>query len=328
MRSKCPIKELLQFIKDTKNNPQNKIPQKILKHAKTCEKCSEILGKPELWDAFININETLNNTSKQNDLLIVTPKTRKNEYKNIKEGMVCRIKIDNTLNFAFVLITDVSNLNENGFIRISPIAVSPQDEDIDFETDIIIPASNMPNGLPSLIEWWNDRPILANSINKVLGSISTDDYKKIKQELVNQPRMSKSTKSVLIFREIEKNKGNQMSASFFDKFVSEESIAKETICVRIFDLFPTNEELKLAAASKDIYTVLKEYLKNNYPDDYEATKIDDGSNSFTISSVKGKEFILEITDKNNKIEEIKSNPKGKLYLKEGLEDFEKIELRQ
>ena len=44
--------------------------------------------------------------------------------------------------------------------------------------------------------------------------------------------------------------------------------------------------------------------------------------------MKGKEFALIITDKNNNIRELKSNPKGKLYLKEGLEDFEKIEFKE
>ena len=351
MRLECPINDLLKFIKDSKANPLNKVPQDLLVHAKSCEKCSEILSNPEQWDSFLNINEALNKTSNSKKLWIATPTARNDEHKEVKEGMVCRIKLENTSNSAFILITDISNIEKDGFIRISPISVSPHEEDVDEETDIIIPPSKMPTGLPSLIEWWNDRPVLANSINRMFGNLDSDNYKEIKNRIINQPKISKPTRSILLFREIEKNKGNQMSASFFEKFVSNEKIedknlriatptpridnviifnkaTAEPICINIYDLFPANEELRMAAASKDVYFTLKEYLKKNYSDKYEVSRIDDGSNSFTIASMKGKEFALIITDKNNNIRELKSNPKGKLYLKEGLEDFEKIEFKE
>ncbi len=325
MKSKCPVNDLLKFIKETKKNPNIKVPQELVNHAKTCDKCSEILGNPKLWDSFININEELKKTSNLKNLWIATPlfearndNIRKNNYhkldtKKIKEGVVCRIKIENTSNSAFVLITDVSNLKKDGFIRISPIFISPHDDDIDEETDIIIPASKMPTRLPSLIEWWNDRPILANSINNVFGQIASDDLKIIKQKLINQPKITKSTKSILIFRELEKSKGNQMSASFFEMFVANEKIENNSLSISTQlseldnnnsknnvipfnkterkpfsicynDLFLANEELKLAADSKDIYSALKEYLKNYYSNLFEVTKIDDGSNSLIIKN--------------------------------------------
>ena len=324
MRNDCPIKDLLKFIKETKKNPLNKVPQKLVKHAESCEECSDILSNPELWDSLINIYDSLatasaNQQRKTTNLSLDTD--------SIKEGMVCRIKIENTSNSVFALTTDVSSL-KSGFIRVSPIIVSPKDEDIDQKTDIIIPASKMPTGLPSLIEWWNDRPVLANSINSIFGEINTSDYKEIKQRISNQPKVSNPTRSILLFREIEKSKGNQISATFFEKFISSNIVENEFIndSVYFYDLFPANEELRMAADSSDIYKKLKEYLNKN-KNGFKLRKMNDGTDSFTIENIEKKPFILLITNKDGKEKKLESNDKGKLYIKEGLKEFEKIEFK-
>ena len=325
MRNNCPTNDLLKYIKKALKNPQEVLPQSLREHSKSCENCSEILTAPEEWEAFIAIHE---NTVEPN--LINTDV--------LKEGQICRIKIPNSTNSAFILITDISSLEDKGYIRVSPIAVSPFESDIDAETDISIEASRMPTGLPSLIEWWNDRPVMAKDINRVYGSLFKEDYDKVKERIIQQPEPKKHTKSIFAFREVEKNKGNQISASFFDKYVSNEIIQtnneiifkksqNKLFIIKYHDLFPANEELKMAAGSCDVYTALVKFLKNNFNKKYKATRLNDGTDSFTIESKDKKEFSLIITDKNGNKKEFKSNDKGKLYLKEGLNNFEKIEFK-
>ena len=328
MRNNCPTNDLLSFIKEALNNPQKALPQNLIEHSKNCEECSEILANPEEWEAFLAIHESTNK-QELNEI---------DDSDELKEGQICRIKIPNSSNSAFILITDTSSLKSDGYIRVSPIFVSPFESDIDSETDISIAASKMPTGLPSLIEWWNDRPVMAKNINRVYGSLTKEDYDIVKERLVQQPKPKKLTKSIFTFREIEKNKGNQISASFFEKFLAQNESPtnvikfnprnKKCILIDIFDLFPTNEELKMAAASSDVYSALKKYLGNNYPKEYKATRVNDGSESFTIESKDKKEFSLIVTDKNGNKKELKSNNKGKLYLKEGLTNFEKIEFNK
>lgn len=342
MKNNCPNNDLLKYINEALKNPQKSLPKNLIEHANKCDRCNKILTSPEDWEAFISICEHNRITQKSKSI---------KSFKTLKEGLICRIKIPETSNSVFILITDTSSLKNQGYIRVSPIYVSPLECNLDKETDIIIPANRMPTGLPSLIEWWNDRPIMAETINKIYGSLNKDDYNKIKN-LINLPIALKiNTKSILIFREIEKAKGNQMSASFFEKFISKDKLEDKKIHIvtsnvhndklnnnetkiipssflKIYyrELFSANEELRVAAASKDVYSALKEYLKNS--NNYEITRINDGSNSFTIASTNCREFTLIITYKNKSIKELKSNPKGKLYLKEGLEDFEKIEFKQ
>ena len=334
MRNNCPTNDLLSFIKEALNNHQKALPQNLIENSKNCEECSEILANPEEWEAFLAIHES---TNKQE-------LNKFDDSDELKEGQICRIKIPNSSNSAFILITDTSSLKSDGYIRVSPIFVSPFESDIDSETDISIAASKMPTGLPSLIEWWNDRPVTAKDINRVYGSLTKEDYDTVKERLVQKPKPKKLTKSIITFREIEKNKGNQISASFFEKFFANEKIENKVvldnnvitfnkpksgpITIIFPDLFPANEELKIAAASSDVYSALKDYLGNNYPEEYKATRVNDGSESFTIESKNKKVFSLIITDKKGNQKVLKSNAKGKLYLKEGLTEFEKIEFKQ
>ena len=345
MRNNCPTNDLLKYIKKALKNPQEVLPQSLIEHLKNCENCSEILATPEEWEAFVAIHE---NTVDQKFI-------NQEKTDTLKEGQICRIKIPNSSNSAFILITDTSSLEDKGYIRVSPIYVSPFESDIDAETDISIEASRMPTGLPSLIEWWNDRPVMAKDINRVYGSLTKEDYTKVKERIVHQPKSKKLTKNIFAFREVEKNKGNQISASFFEKNIANEIIetkdsnivagkTNEEILdnnvivfkkpqkildvITYLDLFSANEELKMAAASCDVYTALVEFLKNNYNKKYKATRLNDGSDSFTIESKDKKEFSVIITDKNGNKKEFKSNNKGKLYLKEGLTNFEKIEFNK
>ena len=335
MKNNCPIDDLLKYIKEANNNPRLLLPKKLLEHSKHCESCRNIIANPDDWDLVLNMHEKLSNHSHK----------KSSAAHELSIGQVCRVKIPDSTNSLFILITNISSLKERGYIRVSPIAVSPIEDNLDKETDILISASQMPTGLPSLIEWWNDRPIMANIINKVYGSISNEIFLKIKERIEKQPNIKNITKSILLFREIEKNKGNIISASFFEKNLDTEelitknelsetniipfySARKLSIIINNTDLLPANEELKVAAASSDIFTVLKDYLKQNFSESFKATKIDDGSNSFTIESSNKKEFTLVITDLKGKKTTLTSNKKGKLYLKEGLDNFEKIEFIQ
>ena len=116
------------------------------------------------------------------------------------------------------LITDISTIDSYHTARISPITVSPLEEEID-STDIILEPSQTPTGLTSLVQWWNDRPVLVNNIKKNFGNISHEDFNKIAERIKNPISPTNLTKSLLFFRESEKIKGNKLSASFFEKYL-------------------------------------------------------------------------------------------------------------
>lgn len=126
-------------------------------------------------------------------------------------GDIVRLNCGN--NAVMALITN----NNKKYIRISPLAISPFQQEID-STDIVVKASQMPNELTSLIEWWNDRPVLRNQIDYVFGKLDKNIFSKVLRLIEEQPLIEKPSKSVVLFRESEKAKGNVVSADFYETY--------------------------------------------------------------------------------------------------------------
>ncbi len=318
----CPTEDLLNYFEAVRNDSSTTLPASIAKHAQNCEACATLLTMPAIWEAYIEAN-------KQSfpEATIENPC-----YSDIKEGFVCRVKANDNINSSLALITEV--IKDKDFVRVSPIAVSPLNKDIDTETDILVSPETMPNGLPSLIEWWNDRPVMADSIDLLMGKVDSKLLNAVKAAVKNQNAPSKPTKAILVFREIEKNKGNQLSASFFEKYlVAESQTNKEKEISRKFELitimFPANEELAMAAASSNLFERIKDAFNKQSIKEYAISRVK-GSNGFTIFSSDKKSFTLSIIFKNSR-KEFKSVG-NKLYLKEAdiekLGKIEKVEIQK
>lgn len=315
-QEQCPTKDLLKYFEAAKTDSLTALPVSIANHAKNCEACAALLSMPAIWEAYIEANKSA----------VIESAVTAFSISDIKEGLVCRVKANDNVNSSLALITSVNK--DNDFIRVSPIAVSPLDRDIDKETDILVSPEDMPNGLPSLIEWWNDRPVMTDSIDLLLGKISDKLLNSIKAAIKNQKAPAKGTKAIYTFREIEKNKGNQLSASFFEKYLTAEAREEEVLePARHFELvtitFAANEELAMAAASNDLFERIKDGLSKQSIKEYVVNRIQ-GSNGFTIFSTDKKAFTLDIIFQNSH-KEFKSSG-NKLYLrKSDIEELGKIE---
>lgn len=264
-----------------------------------------------------------------------------------KIGSVCRITCGN--NAAMVLIT--KQKEDCDYIRVSPLAVSPFENEIDKNTDILVPASKMPNGLPCLIEWWNDRPILKNQIDYVFGNVEENVLQSVKIAIEQNKTPKNPSKSLLIFRETEKAKGNVISSGFYEKYfndieetenniwpaitVENESndSSKSTILPFVFnikDIMSANENLAMAAATSDLYPQIKSYLET-HSDRFYVNRVEDGKSlGFTLINKDKTDFELYIINKNGKSKRIGKSQKGKLYIKDGLSEYtrnDKIEIR-
>ena len=260
---------------------------------------------------------------------------------NADAGDIVRLSCGS--NAVMALITN--NDKKENYIRVSPLAISPFPQEID-STDIVVPASQMPNELTSLIEWWNDRPVMRNQIDYVFGELDNIIFSKVLGLIEQQPQIENPTEDIIIFRESEKAKGNVVSAVFYEEFFNEDSAEVNSLwpdsieninenvlsCQAIIpfvinyeDICSANESLAMSATSKSMYQAIKVYLEKT-TDEYIANQVENSkSDSFTIRSKDKSIFRLVLTKKDNSIAEYKSNTKGKLYLKDGLPEFIKIE---
>lgn len=206
--SNCPINDLLKYIENKMENGAAAIPEKLNDHILNCDTCKAILTKPYLWKHFIDINKQNAQVTSKNQVV--------NENEKIAQGQIRLIALEDGSDATMALITDISTIDTYNTVRVSPITVSPIDEEID-STDIILEPSQTPTGLTSLVQWWNDRPVLVDNIKKNFGNISHENFNKIVARINNPIFPTNLTKSLLFFRESEKIKGNRISASFFEK---------------------------------------------------------------------------------------------------------------
>jgi hypothetical protein len=282
-----------------------------------------LLCSPKLWKAFVRANdlegiplqvEALGNNASRDDVIQYS--------EGIEEGQVWKIVFDEDEDAVMGLVTNVESVESDQFVRISPIFVTPNIKDIDETSDIVLKASQMPNGLPSMIEWWNDRPVEVSYLKKCYGEIDEDFLKLVKERIIKPVASSKISKSVFIFRETEKSKADLLSASVIRKIIAEEKAKAKVYSFSIVDIHEllsgdsANEELAMAAATNDISDWIDKFLKKEKARYYLLRLAN--SKEFTVASYDRKAFYLKITYDNNEEKFFNSNQSGKLVLNEDI----------
>ena len=332
MSENCPIKELLDFLKEAIKDKNTQLPESLSLHAKECKACHNLLCSPNHWKAFVRANEEAPLLA--GELSAKPTEGADCQRQSVTDGQVWKIDFNENEDAVMGLVTDTSSLESDDFVRIAPIFVTPNSKDIDEQTDMLLRASQMPNGLPCMIEWWNDRPVETSYLTKCYGKIDEDLFVKVKERIIKPIAPQKISKSVFIFRESEKAKGDLLSASIIRKIIEEEKAKAKVYSFSFEDMINSviellnpnlaNEELAMAAATNDISDYLDKYLKQDKAK-YYVLKLANNTD-FTIASYDRKSFDLKITYENNEEKIIKSNQTGKVVVHEndlkGIRDFE------
>ena len=330
MSENCPIKELIEFFKAAIKDANTPLPESLSLHAKECKFCQNLICSPMHWKAFVRANdldgrplqvEALGNNAR-NDVIQCC--------ESIEEGQFWKIVFDEDEDAVMGLVTDVESVKTDEFVRLAPIFVTPNSKDVDETSDILLKASQMPNGLPCMVEWWNDRPVEVRYLKKCYGKIDEDLFKLIKERIIKPVASTKISKSVFIFRETEKAKGDLLSASVIRKIITEEKAKAKVYSFSIVDIHEllsgdsANEELAMTAATNDIYNIVDKYLKKDKAKYYLLRLAN--NKEFTVASYDRKAFELKVTYENNEEKILNSNQSGKLVLNEDiLKGFKDLE---
>ena len=172
----------------------------------------------------------------------------------------------------------------------------------------------MPLGLPCLVQWWNDRPILIKQLTVCYGEISAKATKELLIKIKNFVYTNKLSSSGLLFRQIEINKGKIISAPLFEKLAQAENTESNVFFID-FSRFDApgcgaNEELAMAAASGDLYLKnLEEYIvAEKLP--YACIRTTGNKPFLQLRSIHETKFKLEITFKDTSVKTIFSDSRG------------------
>jgi hypothetical protein len=216
MKNICPTKELLNYLQIAEKEPSAKIPEKLAQHAKVCAICSRILKNQKLQKAFINAL-----TCEETPGDKIRKAKKRSEITEIKPGQLWQIKVPGA-NEKIIAITTSEVVIESGIkaVRITPICTTHSMKDTD-ETDMFLKSDEMPLGLPCLVQWWNNRPILFKQLTICYGEISVRATKELLGKVKNFAYTGRMALSTRLFRQIEIDKGKVISAPFFTKLMAD-----------------------------------------------------------------------------------------------------------
>ena len=174
--------------------------------------CKRILNNPKIQKTFIyalTCEETPGDK--------IRKAKKRSEISEIKPGQLWQIKVPGA-NEKILAITTSELLTESNIkaVRITPICTTHSMKDTD-ETDMFLEPADMPLGLPCLVQWWNDRPVLLTQLSLCYGELSKDVTDKILTRISEFPKPVSLSASGRLFRQIEINKGKIISAPLFDK---------------------------------------------------------------------------------------------------------------
>jgi len=211
----CPTKELLDYLQIAEKEPSAKIPEKLAQHAKVCAICSRILKNQKLQNAFI-YSLTCEETPGDK----IRKAKKRTEVTEIKPGQLWQVKVPGASE-KILAITTSELITENNIkaVRITPICTTHSEKDTD-ETDMFLKPDEMPLGLPCLVQWWNNRPILLKQLTICYGEISAKATKELLNKIKDFAYNGRMAQSTRLFRQIEIDKGKIISAPFFNKLDS------------------------------------------------------------------------------------------------------------
>jgi hypothetical protein len=210
MTNECPTKEFLDYLLNLGNCA--KMPESLLKHTLVCTRCRMVLNNPNLQKAFIyalTCEETPGDK--------IRKAKKRSEITEIKPGQLWQVKVPGSTE-KILAITTSGLITESNIkaVRITPISTTHSMKDAD-ETDMFLKPAEMPLGLPCLVQWWNDRPILFKQLTLCYGEISAKVTQELLGKIANFAYSSRMSSSVRLFRQIEIDKGKIISAPFFNK---------------------------------------------------------------------------------------------------------------
>lgn len=236
---------LIEYLEMREKDASIPMPPELADHIKTCQVCARLISSENMAMAFIKLFRNRQKSGRK-----LTGMTKPSSA--VAPGQIWRFFFGPDKQSEFCLVTTSpfrANEKLSAAVRVAPLFLAPNLEETD-ATDIIVSAENNVLGVPLLIEYWNERPVLTRQLMEYAGEIGGAVLERVRQSLLAEHRQS-ANRTVLLFRQHEIARGALFSDQVFAELQTNES-----------DIIPDIEWYKNGI--KLIYRHLKSLIESAY----------------------------------------------------------------
>lgn len=240
---------LIEYLERREKDAATPMPPELANHIKNCQVCAHLINSEQMARAFIKLFRSRQKSGKRQT------GTAKHASA-IAPGQIWRFFFGSDKQSEFCLITSSpfsANKKLSDAVRVAPLYLAPNPEET-ADTDIIISAENTVLGVPTLIEYWNERPILCRQLMEYAGAIDGAVLERVRQNLLSE-REQTMNRRVKMFRQHEIARGSLFSEPVFDELKADEP-----------DIIPDTEWYKNGI--KLIYRRLKSLIESAHLTDH------------------------------------------------------------
>lgn len=214
-------RRLVEFLTRRLENPEMPIPPDLAGHAKTCQACAQLLAEEGMARAFIAYYRNHHKTATITQAAERSPSA-------IKPGQIWRFFYGPEKTSDFCLITSDPFRGRKDLdlaVRIAPLFLSPNQLEL-APSDIQLSSGESPLGIPTLIETWNERPILCEQLMEYKDQLDADLYRKV-ISLIRSTEHENLSSTVQIFRQQEIARGAIFSHLTFKRLMETDLAAEQ-----------------------------------------------------------------------------------------------------
>ena len=318
--SVCPTDEVITFLKKSlSSNKPEALPSTLKQHIETCNECRELIENPILGKVFLQANKFSSQVADIDNNAIEVSGIKS---KQIKPGQIWKFHYGiNDKKFALAT-SEIFRKNEKHSysLRIIPLYLNPNPYDYSGKYDYILKSEDSPLKLNSLVEWWNERPILFSQLEKKYGEVSKEVLEQIFFHVSKDFSDIELTENQKLFRATEIEIGKLYSESVFEEITSLEKAQNssknefELISIDLSAMQPANEEIIIAATDQDtgynsfqkLFEIISDKFIDMKAETFEIIKESDSA--FKIYTNSNDKFSLNIYDDSG--EKIRSFSSG------------------
>ncbi|NCB39614.1 MAG: hypothetical protein EOM80_12700 [Erysipelotrichia bacterium] len=213
-----PVNVLVLFLERRQADFGEKMPANLSEHIKQCRACERLVNNRKLSEVFTRCYRNMQKITGTAEVFSIShPEPSPGHLWKFTHGK------EKTPEFCVITSDRFRAAQHLEYaIRIVPVFFNPLKEETSAE-DILLKATETSLTVPLMLEFWNERPIHTKQLKEYAGSLSTEQWHRLKNKLENPPDDHLSN-TVQIFRNSEIIRGMFFSSDVFTALESSENL--------------------------------------------------------------------------------------------------------
>jgi len=208
---------LVDYLEKRQKDASMPLPPELAEHIRTCPACARIVAEEGMAIAFIRLFRGRRQKEAASTRQIARPSA-------VVPGQIWRFFFGPDRQSDFCLITSKpfkASADLDSAVRIAPLFLSPRPEEAD-DSDLIVASQTNPLGVPLLVEYWNERPLLCRQLMEYAGELEPAVMERFSL-LLTADNPEPSDNRIRLFRQHEILRAATFSEEVFDGLLASEA---------------------------------------------------------------------------------------------------------